>query len=44
MRSFYHETHTVLGRHRNPVLQWIFSIDHKRIALLYMGMMFTLFC
>lgn len=43
MPSFYHETNTVFGLHRNPVLQWIFSIDHKRIALLYMGVMFTLF-
>jgi cytochrome c oxidase subunit 1 len=43
MPSFYHETNTVLGLHRNPVLQWILSIDHKRIALLYMGVMFSLF-
>ncbi|MBU0632116.1 cbb3-type cytochrome c oxidase subunit I [bacterium] len=43
MPSFYHETQTVFGTHKNPVLQWIFTIDHKRIALLYMGVMFTLF-
>jgi cytochrome c oxidase subunit 1 len=43
MRSFYHDTHTVFGSHKNQVLQWILSIDHKRIALLYMGVMFTLF-
>ncbi len=43
MPSFYHETNTVFGTHRNPVLQWIFTTDHKRIALLYMGVMFTLF-
>lgn len=41
--NFYHETNTVFGTHRNPLLQWIFSTDHKRIALLYMGVMFTLF-
>ncbi|WP_345993227.1 cbb3-type cytochrome c oxidase subunit I [Sulfurimonas sp. HSL-1716] len=43
MPSFYHETNTIFGTHRNPVLQWIFTTDHKRIALLYMGVMFTLF-
>lgn len=41
--SFYHETNTVFGTHRNPLLQWILSTDHKRIALLYMGVMFILF-
>jgi cytochrome c oxidase subunit I len=43
MPSFYHETHTVFGTHRNAVLQWIFTTDHKRIALLYMGVMFAFF-
>ncbi|WP_345970517.1 cbb3-type cytochrome c oxidase subunit I [Sulfurimonas sp. HSL1-6] len=43
MPSFYHETHTLFGHLRNPVLQWIFSIDHKRIGLMYMVLMFTLF-
>jgi len=43
MHSFYHETETVFGTHRNPFLQWIFTTDHKRIAILYMGVMFTLF-
>ncbi|MCW9026910.1 MAG: cbb3-type cytochrome c oxidase subunit I, partial [Thiovulaceae bacterium] len=42
-RSFYDETHTVFGEHKSKILQWIFSVDHKRIALLYSGVMFTLF-
>lgn len=41
--SFYHETNTIFGEHKSKILQWIFTTDHKRIALLYMGVMFTLF-
>ncbi|MDX1808244.1 MAG: cbb3-type cytochrome c oxidase subunit I [Sulfurospirillaceae bacterium] len=41
--SFYHETHTVFGHHKNKFLQWIFSIDHKRISILYGVAMFTFF-
>jgi len=43
MPSFYHETHTIFGTHKSKILQWIFSIDHKRIAILYIGVLFTLF-
>ena len=43
MPSFYHETHTLFGHLRNPVLQWIFTLDHKRIGIMYMVIMFTLF-
>ncbi|PHR74388.1 MAG: cytochrome c oxidase subunit I [Arcobacter sp.] len=42
-KSFYDETHTVFGHHENKILQWIFSIDHKRIAILYMIVMFAFF-
>ena len=42
-KNFYDETHTVFGHHENKLLQWIFSIDHKRIAILYMVVMFTFF-
>ena len=42
-KSFYDETHTVFGHHKSKVLQWIFSIDHKRIALLYLFVMFAFF-
>ena len=42
-RSFYDETHTVFGHHESKVLQWIFSIDHKRISLLYMFTMLGFF-
>lgn len=41
--SFYDETHTVFGHHENKLLQWIFSIDHKRIAILYIIVMFFFF-
>ena len=36
-KNFYHKTHTVFGHHKSKILQWIFSIDHKRIGLLYLG-------
>ena len=41
--SFYQETHTVFGHHDNKFLQWIFSIDHKRIAIMYGVVMFSFF-
>ena len=43
MPSFYHETHTIFGKHNSKLLQWIFTIDHKRISILYLGVLFTLF-
>ena len=42
-KSFYDETHTVFGHHDSKVLQWIFTLDHKRIGLLYMAVMFSFF-
>ncbi|PHS58011.1 MAG: cytochrome c oxidase subunit I [Sulfurimonas sp.] len=42
-KSFYDETHTMFGHHESKFLQWIFTLDHKRIGLLYMGVMFTFF-
>jgi cytochrome c oxidase subunit 1 len=33
--SFYKATHTVFGHHDSKFLQWIFTIDHKRIGILY---------
>ena len=41
--SFYDKTHTVFGHHDNSLLQWIFSIDHKRIAILYLIVMLFFF-
>ena len=42
-KSFYDETHTVFGHHDSKILQWIFTLDHKRIGLLYMAVMFSFF-
>ncbi len=42
-KSFYDKTHTVFGHHNNKILQWIFSIDHKRISLLYLFVMLSFF-
>lgn len=41
--SFYDKTHTVFGHHNSKILQWIFSIDHKRISLLYLFVMLGFF-
>lgn len=42
-KNFYEETHTVFGHHKNKLFQWIFSIDHKRIAILYLIVMMFFF-
>ena len=42
-KSFYEVTHTVFGHHDNKFLQWIFSVDHKRIGIMYGVLMFTFF-
>jgi len=42
-KSFYEETHTVFGHHDSKLLQWIFTVDHKRIGILYAIVMFIFF-
>ena len=42
-KNFYDHTHTVLGHHDNKILQWIFSVDHKRIGILYGLVMMAFF-
>jgi cytochrome c oxidase subunit 1 len=42
-KSFYDETHTIFGHHKSKIFQWIFSIDHKRISLLYLFVMLAFF-
>jgi len=42
-KSFYEETHTVFGHHDSKFLQWIFTVDHKRIGILYGIVMFIFF-
>lgn len=42
-KSFLDETHTVFGHHHNRLLQWIFSVDHKRIAIMYIIVMMAFF-
>ena len=42
-KSFYDETHTIFGHHDNKFLQWIFTVDHKRIGILYGIVMFIFF-
>lgn len=43
-KSFLEETHTVFGHHKYGLLSWIFSIDHKRIAIMYLIAMMFFFC
>ena len=42
-KSFYDETHTVFGHHESKLLQWLFTIDHKRIGLMYLAIMMVFF-
>ena len=41
--SFYEATHTVLGHHKSSFLNWILSVDHKRIGILYAIVMLSFF-
>ena len=34
-KTFYDETHTVFGHHDSKILNWIFTMDHKRVGILY---------
>ena len=43
LKNFYSQTHTVFGHHEKGLLQWIFSIDHKRIAIMYLIVMMLFF-
>ena len=41
--SFYDDTHTIFGHHKSKFLQWVCSIDHKRIGILYLIVMLGFF-
>lgn len=34
--SFYDESHTLFGHTDSKIIQWLFSLDHKRIGIMYL--------
>jgi cytochrome c oxidase subunit 1 len=42
-KTFYDETHTAFGHPKSKLLQWLLTIDHKRIGLMYAAVMFFFF-
>jgi cytochrome c oxidase subunit 1 len=42
-KTFYEETHTAFGHPKSKILQWLLTIDHKRIGLMYAAVMFFFF-
>jgi len=42
-KTFYDETHTAIGHPKSKLMQWLLTIDHKRIGLMYAAVMFFFF-
>jgi cytochrome c oxidase subunit 1 len=42
-KSYFDETHTAIGHPKSKLMQWLLTIDHKRIGLMYAAVMFTFF-
>ena len=42
-KSYLEETHTAFGHPKSKILQWLLTIDHKRIGIMYAVVMFTFF-
>ncbi len=42
-KSYFDETHCAIGHPKSTFMQWMLTIDHKRIGLMYAAVMFTFF-
>jgi len=42
-KTYFDETHTAIGHPKSTFMQWMLTIDHKRIGLMYAAVMFTFF-
>ena len=42
-KTFYDETHTAIGHPKSTWMQWMLTVDHKRIGLMYLAIMMTFF-
>lgn len=42
-KTYFDETHYAIGHPKSTFMQWMLTIDHKRIGLMYAAVMFTFF-
>lgn len=42
-KSYFDETHCAFGHPKSTFMQWMLTIDHKRIGIMYAVVMFTFF-
>ena len=42
-KSYFDETHCAIGHPKSTFMQWMLTIDHKRIGIMYAAVMFTFF-
>ena len=42
-KSYFDETHCAIGHPKTKVMQWLLTVDHKRIGIMYAAVMFTFF-
>ncbi len=42
-KTYFDETHCAFGHPKSTFMQWMLTIDHKRIGLMYAAVMFTFF-
>ncbi|SFV55157.1 Cytochrome c oxidase polypeptide I [hydrothermal vent metagenome] len=42
-KSYFDETHCAIGHPKTKVMQWLLTVDHKRIGVMYAAVMFTFF-
>jgi len=42
-KTYFDETHCAIGHPKSTFWQWMLTIDHKRIGIMYAAVMFTFF-
>jgi len=42
-KTYFDETHCAIGHPKSTFMQWMLTIDHKRIGIMYAAVMFTFF-
>ncbi len=42
-KTYFDETHCAIGHPKSTFMQWMLTVDHKRIGLMYAAVMFTFF-
>lgn len=42
-KTYFDETHTAIGHPKSTFMQWMLTIDHKRIGIMYAAVMFFYF-